>query len=119
MGFELEWLDEDARKANNVNVTNWVVDKERDIQVWILGKHWQMRAEGIYSETILMRIKGQIFNFEILPGKNFRHYIQGEVHEYLWERVLGYQPIGLYGYSYDEIISIIKEALIYRGGGIF
>jgi hypothetical protein len=119
MGFELERLNEEARNVQGIDRMNWLVDKERDIQFWREGKHWQNRAEGDYSETILLRIKGQNFRFELLPSKNFSHYIQGEVHEYIWERVLGYQPINLHGHVYDEIISIIKEALTVDGGGDF
>lgn len=117
MAFELEWLDEAARRSNNVNVTNWLVDKERDIQFWIQGKGWQIRAEGDYSERIMLRIEGQQFIFELLPNDNFRHYVQGKMHQYIWEEVLDYEPKNLHGYSYAAIISIIKEALWAEGGG--
>lgn len=117
MGFELEWLDEEARRANNVNVTNWLVDKERDIQFWIQGKGWQIRAEGDYSERIMLRIAGKKFRFELMPNDNFRNYVKGEMHEYIWEKVLSYEPRDLHGYSYSAIISIIKEALLVEGGG--
>lgn len=119
MSFEREWLDEEARKINNVNVTNWIVDKKRNIQLWIHSKGWQIRAEGDYSERIMLRIEDKLFRFELLPNANFRHYIEGETHQYIWEEVLSYEPKSLHGYSYDAVISIIKEALIYRGGGDF
>ena len=117
MGFELEWLDEQARKEQDVNVTNWLIDKERDIQVWIQGKGWQIRAEGDYSESIMLRIEGKQYRFELLPNANFRHYIKGEIHQYIWEKVLSYEPKNLHGYSYNSLIEIIKDALIVEGGG--
>ena len=117
MVFEVEWLCEEARSKNHVKVTNWLIDKERDIQFWIQGKGWQIRADGDYSESIMLRIKGNQFRFEILPNSNFRHYIDGEVHQYIWEKILSYEPKNLHGYSYDMIIEIIKEALKYEGGG--
>ncbi len=117
MSFELEWLDEEARRTNNVNVTNWLVDKERDIQFWIQGKGWQIRAEGDYSERIMLRIAGKQFRFELMPNDNFRHYVKDEMHEYIWEKMLSYEPRDLHGSSCGAIISIIKEALVVGGGG--
>jgi hypothetical protein len=119
MAFECEWLDEDARKKNNVNVTNWVVDKDREISLWIEGKHWQIRADGDYSETVKLRIKNQGFTFELMPDDNFRHYVAGAVHNYEWNNVIEYWPKDLRGYSYDELINIIKEGLTVEGGGGF
>ena len=116
MSFEVEWLDEEARRTNNVKVTNWLVDKERDIQFWIQGKGWQIRAEGDYSERIMLRIAGKQFRFELMPNDNFRHYVKDEMHEYIWEKMLSYEPRDLHGSSCGAIISIIKEALLVEGG---
>ena len=87
-----------------------------EIQFWIQGKGWQIRAEGDYSERIMLRIEGKQFRFELLPNDNFRHYVKSEVHQYIWEKVLSYEPKDLYGYSYNALIEIIKKALIVEGG---
>jgi hypothetical protein len=118
MTFITEWLDEEARTKSGVNVTNWVIDYERDIALWIEGKHWQIRAEGDYSETIMLRIKDKKFRFELMPNDNFRSYNKDvDLHVYKWDSVIEYWPKDLHGFSYDELISIIKEALTVEGGG--
>lgn len=117
MNFKLEWLDEEARKQNDINRNSWVVDKERDIAMWTIGKHWQQRAEGDYSETVMLKVQDKTYQFDLMPGKNFRHYIEGEVHEYIWEEIIRYFPDDLNGNNPDEIIEILKEALKVYGGG--
>lgn len=117
MAFAIEWLDEEQRKKEGANVTNWVADREKEIFLWSVGKHWQIRADGDYSETIMLRIQGKQFRFELMPSADFRNYVSGQKHKYIWERVIEYWPQDLNGYSYDEVINVLKEALIIKGGG--
>lgn len=118
MPFVTEWLDEDARIKNGVNVTNWVVDNERDMALWIEGKHWQVRADGDYSETVMLKITDSKFRFELMPHDSFRSYKNdGNAHIYIWDSVLDYWPKDLNGYTYDDVITIVKEALMIEGGG--
>jgi hypothetical protein len=117
MTFVTEWLDEAAREKAGVPVTNWVVDVGRDIQMWIPGKHWQLRAEGDYSETVVLRIHGKEIIFEMMPAGNFRTYVKGRPHEYVWERVISCSPHEMHGLPRQEVMAILKEALTAEGGG--
>ena len=117
MTFLTQWLDDNTRRASGANVSNWVVDVDRDIQMWIPGKHWQVRAEGDYSETVVLRIGGKKIVFEMMPADDFRTYVEGRPHEYVWERIISYTPPDMCGLRYGEVVSILKEALTAEGGG--
>jgi hypothetical protein len=118
MTFVTEWLDEEARTKNGVNVTNWVVDHERNAALWIEGKHWQVRADGDYSETVMLKIGESKFRFELMPSDSFRSYKNdGNIHIYIWDRVIDYWPKDLGGYTYNDLMAIVKEALMVKGGG--
>ncbi|WP_139826217.1 hypothetical protein [Derxia lacustris] len=119
MAFVTEWLDENDRQNEGINVTNWVVDRERDIALWIRGKHWQVRAEGDWSETVILRIKGEKLVFEMMPASNFRSYIEGTVHDYVWEKIISYSPNHPFEMPHDEVIKTLKAALIVRGDGAY
>ena len=115
MSFEVEWLDEEARKVNYVDSSFWLVDKERDIQFWLSLKGWQLRAEGDRSQDFKLRIDGKKFEFKLMPDPRFGHFVEGEIHQYVWDRVVSYRPKDLHGYAYGTVISIIREALRVEG----
>jgi hypothetical protein len=71
MAFILEWLDEPARRANGVDVTHWVVDRERGLALWGKVKHWQQHAEGDVSETYRLRIGDKQLLVTLLPASDF------------------------------------------------
>lgn len=77
VAFINEWLDQAAREKYEVNGTNWVVDAARNIQLWAIAKHWQVGAEGNYSEMFVLRINGKKIVFKIMPAANFRASAQG------------------------------------------
>lgn len=117
MVFVLEWLDERARQENGVDVTHWVVDRERDLALWGKVKHWQQHAEGDASESFRLRIAEKLFLVALLPAPDF-WVIEGKVyHEYTWERFMWCDPSDFHGMSPQQVVAIIKEALTVLGGG--
>jgi hypothetical protein len=117
MAFLSEWLDKAAREKFDVNGTNWVVDAERNIQLWAVAKHWQAGAEGDYSETFVLRIDGKRIVFKLMPAANFLKYVQGQTHEYIWAQIISCTPRDMYGMPYQYVVEILKEALKVKGGG--
>ena len=117
VAFINEWLDQAAREKYEVNGTNWVVDAARNIQLWAIAKHWQAGAEGNYSEMFVLRIDGKKIVFKIMPAANFRASAQGG-HEYVWEKIISYEPQDLHGLPYQHVVAILKEALAVKGGGV-
>lgn len=117
MSFQLKWLTDQERTQHKVDVTNWVVDENRDIAMWTKGKHWQVREEGDYSESVFLRIGEREFYFELQPSPSFRTYGSEGAHHYVWDRLLSHYPKDMHGMKYSEVIAILKEALSVEGGG--
>jgi hypothetical protein len=117
MAFAIEWLDEAAREKSGANVSNWLVDTDRDIAMWFIGKHWQERAEGDISEIISLRIGDKKIIFHLMPAAGFHTFTEGQVHEYVWDRILSCDPIDMHGLPFDDVVAILKDGLAIRGGG--
>lgn len=129
MAFKCEEVDEKLRKQieeeNGIltgikEISSWIIDEERSIVVW-MQPSTKKKIDGDYSERLFIRFlrteSHDIAEFLVMPGESEQvDTPDGKCKMiYRWDKILSFW-IGK-NMDYNEMLSILKEALTCRGGG--
>ena len=129
MAFKCEEVDEKLRKQieeeNGIftgikGISFWMIDEERGIVVW-MQPSIKKKIDGDFSEDLWIKFlktkSNDIAHFIVMPGKSERvDTPDGKCKMiYRWDKILSFS-IGK-NMDYNEMLSILKEALTCRGGG--
>ena len=130
MAFKWEEVDEKLRKQieeeNGIltsikEISSWMIDEERGIVVWMQPSTLK-KIDGDFSERLFIRFlraeSHDIAEFLVMPGESERvDTPDGKCKMiYRWDKILSFW-IGK-NMDYNEMLSILKEALTCRGGGV-
>ena len=128
MAFKWEEVDEKLRKQieeeNGIltgikEISSWMIDEERSIVVW-MQPSTKKKIDGDYSERLFIRFlraeSHDIAEFLVMPGESEQvDTPDGKCKMiYRWDKILSFS-IGK-NMDYNEMLSILKEALTYRDG---
>ena len=129
MAFKYEKVNEKFRKQieeeNGIltgikEISSWMIDEERGIVVW-MQQSTLKKIDGDFSERLCIRFlraeSHDIAEFLVMPGESEQVYTpDGKCKMiYRWDKILSFW-IGK-NMDYNEMLSILKEALTCRGGG--
>ena len=129
MAFKCEEVDEKLRKQleeeNGIltgikEISSWMIDEERSIVVW-MQPNTLKKIDGDFSEDLWIKFlktkSNDIARFTVMPGESERvDTPDGKCKMiYRWDKILSFW-IGK-NMDYNEMLSILKEALTCRGGG--
>ena len=129
MAFKWEEVDEKLRKQieeeNGIltgikEISSWMIDEERSIVVW-MQPSTKKKIDGDYSERLFIRFlraeSHDIAEFLVMPGESEQVDTPDGKYKiiYRWDKILSFW-IGK-NMDYNEMLSILKEALTCRGGG--
>ena len=133
MAFKWEEVDEKLRKQieeeNGIltgikEISSWMIDEERSIVVW-MQPNTLKKIDGDFSEDLWIKFlktkSNDIARFTVMPGESERvDTPDGKCKMiYRWDKILsfwiGKSRIGK-NMAYNEMLSILKEALTYRDG---
>jgi len=129
MAFKCEEVDEKLRKQieeeNGIltgikEISSWMIDEERSIVVW-MQPNTLKKIDGDFSEDLCIKFlktkSNDIAHFMVMPGESERvDTPDGKCKMiYRWDKILSFW-IGK-NMDYNEMLSILKEALTCRGGG--
>ena len=101
-------------------ISSWMIDEERGIVVWMQPSTLK-KIDGDFSERLFIRFlraeSHDIAEFLVMPGESERvDTPDGKCKMiYRWDKILSFR-IGK-NMDYNEMLSILKEALTCRGGG--
>ena len=130
MAFKYEKVNEKFRKQieeeNGIltgikEISSWMIDEERSIVVW-MQPSTKKKIDGDYSERLFIRFlraeSHDIAEFLVMPGESEQvDTPDGKCKMiYRWDKILSFW-IGK-NMDYNEMLSILKEALTCRGGGL-
>ena len=130
MAFKWEEVDEKLRKQieeeNGIftgikRISSWMIDEERNIVVW-MQPNTLKKIDGDFSEDLWIKFlktkSNDIAHFTVMPGESERvDTPDGKCKMiYRWDKILSFW-IGK-NMDYNEMLSILKEALTCRGGGL-
>ena len=128
MAFKWEEVDEKLRKQieeeNGIltgikEISSWMIDEERGIVVWMQPSTLK-KIDGDFSERLFIRFlraeSHDIAEFMVMPGESEQvDTPDGKCKMiYRWDKILSFR-IGK-NMDYNEMLSILKEALTYRDG---
>ena len=129
MAFKYEKVDEKFRKQieeeNGIltgikEISSWMIDEERSIVVWMQPSTLK-KIDGDFSEDLWIKFlktkSNDIARFTVMPGESEQvDTPDGKCKMiYRWDKILSFR-IGK-NMDYNEMLSILKEALTCRGGG--
>ena len=129
MAFKCEEVDEKLRKQieeeNGIltgikEISSWMIDEERSIVVW-MQPNTLKKIDGDFSEDLWIKFlktkSNDIAQFIVMPGESEQvDTPDGKCKMiYRWDKILSFR-IGK-NMDYNEMLSILKEALTCRGGG--
>ena len=129
MAFKWEEVDEKLRKQieeeNGIltgikEISSWMIDEERSIVVW-MQQSTLKKIDGDFSEDLWIKFlktkSNDIAQFMVMPGESEQvDTPDGKCKMiYRWDKILSFW-IGK-NMDYNEMLSILKEALTCRGGG--
>ena len=129
MAFKYEKVNEKFRKQieeeNGIltgikEISSWMIDEERNIVVWMQPSTLK-KIDGDFSERLFIRFlraeSHDIAEFLVMPGESEQvDTPDGKCKMiYRWDKILSFW-IGK-NMDYNEMLSILKEALTCRGGG--
>ncbi|WP_392406580.1 hypothetical protein ACF3OJ_04265 [Cardiobacterium hominis] len=129
MAFKYEKVNEKFRKQieeeNGIltgikEISSWMIDEERSIAVWMQPSTLK-KIDGDFSERLFIRFlraeSHDIAEFLVMPGESEQvDTPDGKCKMiYRWDKILSFW-IGK-NMDYNEMLSILKEALTCRGGG--
>ena len=129
MAFKCEEVDEKLRKQieeeNGIltgikEISSWMIDEERGIVVWMQPSTLK-KIDGDFSEDLCIKFlktkSNDIAQFMVMPGESEQvDTPDGKCKMiYRWDKILSFR-IGK-NMDYNEMLSILKEALTCRGGG--
>ena len=129
MAFKWEEVDEKLRKQieeeNGIltsikEISSWMIDEERSIVVW-MQPNTLKKIDGDFSEDLWIKFlktkSNDIARFTVMPGESEQvDTPDGKCKMiYRWDKILSFR-IGK-NMDYNEMLSILKEALTCRGGG--
>ena len=129
MAFKCEEVDEKLRKQieeeNGIltgikEISSWMIDEERSIVVW-MQPNTLKKIDGDFSEGLWIKFlktkSNDIAQFMVMPGESEQvDTPDGKCKMiYRWDKILSFW-IGK-NMDYNEMLSILKEALTCRGGG--
>ena len=129
MAFKYEEVDEKLRKQieeeNGIltgikEISSWMIDEERGIVVWMQPSTLK-KIDGDFSEDLCIKFlktkSNDIAHFMVMPGESEQvDTPDGKCKMiYRWDKILSFW-IGK-NMDYNEMLSILKEALTCRGGG--
>ena len=129
MAFKWEEVDEKLRKQieeeNGIltgikEISSWMIDEERNIVVWMQPSTLK-KIDGDFSEDLCIKFlktkSNDIAHFMVMPGESEQvDTPDGKCKMiYRWDKILSFW-IGK-NMDYNEMLSILKEALTCRGGG--
>ena len=130
MAFKWEEVDEKLRKQieeeNGIltgikEISSWMIDEERGIVVW-MQQSTLKKIDGDFSEDLWIKFlktkSNDIAQFMVMPGESEQvDTPDGKCKMiYRWDKILSFW-IGK-NMDYNEMLSILKEALTCRGGGV-
>ena len=130
MAFKYEKVNEKFRKQieeeNGIltgikEISSWMIDEERSIAVWMQPSTLK-KIDGDFSERLFIRFlraeSHDIAEFLVMPGESEQvDTPDGKCKMiYRWDKILSFW-IGK-NMDYNEMLSILKEALTCRGGGV-
>ena len=128
MAFKCEEVDEKLRKQieeeNGIltgikEISSWMIDEERGIVVW-MQQSTLKKIDGDFSEDLWIKFlktkSNDIAQFMVMPGESEQvDTPDGKCKMiYRWDKILSFR-IGK-NMDYNEMLSILKEALTYRDG---
>ena len=126
--FKWEEVDEKLRKQieeeNGIftgikRISSWMIDEERSIAVW-MQPNTLKKIDGDFSEDLWIKFlktkSNDIAQFMVMPGESEQvDTPDGKCKMiYRWDKILSFS-IGK-NMDYNEMLSILKEALTYRDG---
>ena len=129
MAFKCAKVDEKLRKQieeeNGIltgikEISSWMIDEERSIVVW-MQPNTLKKIDGDFSEDLWIKFlktkSNDIAEFLVMPGESEQvDTPDGKCKMiYRWDKILSFW-IGK-NMDYNEMLSILKEALTCRGGG--
>ena len=129
MAFKCAKVDEKLRKQieeeNGIltgikEISSWMIDEERSIVVW-MQQSTLKKIDGDFSEDLWIKFlktkSNDIAQFMVMPGESEQvDTPDGKCKMiYRWDKILSFR-IGK-NMDYNEMLSILKEALTCRGGG--
>ena len=129
MAFKCAKVDEKFRKQieeeNGIltgikEISSWMIDEERSIVVWMQPSILK-KIDGDFSEDLWIKFlktkSNDIAHFMVMPGESEQvDTPDGKCKMiYRWDKILSFR-IGK-NMDYNEMLSILKEALTCRGGG--
>ena len=129
MAFKYEKVNEKFRKQieeeNGIltgikEISSWMIDEERSIVVW-MQPNTLKKIDGDFSEDLWIKFlktkSNDIARFTVMPGESEQvDTPDGKCKMiYRWDKILSFR-IGK-NMDYNEMLSILKEALTCRGGG--
>ena len=129
MAFKCAKVDEKLRKQieeeNGIltgikEISSWMIDEERGIVVWMQPSTLK-KIDGDFSEDLWIKFlktkSNDIAQFTVMPGESEQvDTPDGKCKMiYRWDKILSFR-IGK-NMDYNEMLSILKEALTCRGGG--
>ena len=130
MAFKCAKVDEKFRKQieeeNGIltgikEISSWMIDEERSIVVWMQPSILK-KIDGDFSEDLWIKFlktkSNDIAQFMVMPGESEQvDTPDGKCKMiYRWDKILSFR-IGK-NMDYNEMLSILKEALTCRGGGV-
>ena len=101
-------------------ISSWMIDEERGIVVW-MQQSTLKKIDGDFSEDLWIKFlktkSNDIAQFMVMPGESEQvDTPDGKCKMiYRWDKILSFW-IGK-NMDYNEMLSILKEALTCRGGG--
>ena len=101
-------------------ISSWMIDEERGIVVWMQPSTLK-KIDGDFSEDLWIKFlktkSNDIAQFMVMPGESEQVVtLDGKCKMiYRWDKILSFW-IGK-NMDYNEMLSILKEALTCRGGG--
>ena len=101
-------------------ISSWMIDEERSIVVW-MQQSTLKKIDGDFSEDLWIKFlktkSNDIAQFMVMPGESEQvDTPDGKCKMiYRWDKILSFR-IGK-NMDYNEMLSILKEALTCRGGG--
>ena len=101
-------------------ISSWMIDEERSIVVW-MQQSTLKKIDGDFSEDLWIKFlktkSNDIAQFMVMPGESEQvDTPDGKCKMiYRWDKILSVR-IGK-NMDYNEMLSILKEALTCRGGG--
>jgi len=130
MAFKYEKVNEKFRKQieeeNGIltgikEISSWMIDEERSIVVWMQPSTLK-KIDGDFSEDLCIKFlktkSNDIAHFMVMPGESERVDTPDDKYKMIhrWDKILSFW-IGK-NMDYNEMLSILKEALTCRGGGL-